>query len=61
MKQPGWTVTCIVCGAQAGEKCCSLVTGRELPKGHTRRIWSQREWNEGHPEATPRKSSLQRC
>ena len=61
MKQPAWTVTCIVCGAQPGERCCSLVTGCELPKGHTRRIWSQRELNEGHAEAALCKSGLQGC
>jgi hypothetical protein len=43
-----WTVPCIICGAQSGETCCSLVTGRELEEGHTLRIWKQREWDETH-------------
>ncbi len=51
MGQPLWTVDCTTCGARPGEKCYSLVTGRDLPEGHTRRIWRQREWDEQNPEA----------
>ena len=50
MSQPAWTVACIICGAKPGERCRSRVTGRELPEGHTLRIWSQREWYLRHPE-----------
>jgi len=45
-----WTIICAICGAQRGEGCYSLVTHRELPEGHTLRIWSQQEWDERHPE-----------
>ncbi len=50
MRQPLWIVACIVCGARSEASCYSLVTGRELPEGHTLRIWSQHEWDERHPE-----------
>jgi hypothetical protein len=52
MGQPLWTVDCTICGAKPGERCSSVVTGRDLPEGHTLRIWSQHKWDERHPEAT---------
>ena len=53
MGHAAWMVACVICGARAGEMCCSLVTGRMVAEGHTLRIWRQREWNESHPEAAP--------
>jgi len=53
MGQARWVVACVICGAQVGQMCCSLVTGRLLAEGHTLRIWRQREWNESHPEVAP--------
>lgn len=38
-----WTIRCITCGAEPGEPCRSIISGRDVPVGHTRRNWLQNE------------------